>query len=208
MASCTGLRAFLPVLEVALVSRFGLAGKFQVPASMVWIESDYFLVPVGLLAVVEIVADKVPSVGRAVELPLVFLRPLAGVTACFAVLDLPTPTMNVLAAMAVGLLFSQPILRLKAGWLMVRWQVSRTFVHPGLSLAEDVLAGVAPLLAFKSPVSVFLALVALAFWLLTRIRLGLYRQSLGEEGTDPAEKPPPQTGYGPRPPATGPRIPR
>ena len=64
------------------------------------------------------------------------------------VLQMPTVAWNFSAALAVGLLFSQPILRLKIGFRMIRWQWNRAWVNPGLSLAEDLLAGGATLLAF------------------------------------------------------------
>lgn len=198
LAGCTGLRAFLPVLEVALVSRYGLAGSFRVPADLRWMESDIFLMAVGAMALAEIVSDKMPWVARIYELPLLLLRPVAGVLACLAVLHMPTPATNFAAALAVGLLFSQPILRLKIGFRMIRWQWNRAWVNPGLSLAEDLLAGGATLLAFFNPVPVLLALVGLAFWLLTRVRLDLYRRSMEPEAT--AQTPSvPMTGYGPRP---------
>lgn len=198
LAACTGLRAFLPVLEVALVSRFGLVGSFRVPADLRWMESDLFLGAVGLLALLEVISDKIPFVARVFELPLLVLRPVAGVLACFAVLQMPTVAWNFTAALAVGLLFSQPLLRLKTGFRMIRWQWNRAWVNPGLSLAEDVLAGSATVLAFFHPVPVLLALLGLAFWLLTRVRLDLYRRSMEPEAlpVSPAE---PLIGYGPRP---------
>jgi len=198
LAACTGLRAFLPVLEVALASRFGLVGSFRVPADLRWMESDLFLLAVGLLALLEIVSDKIPWVARVFELPLLILRPMAGVLACFAVLQMPTVAWNFSAALAVGLLFSQPILRLKTGFRMIRWQWNRAWVNPGLSLAEDVLAAGATILAFFHPVPVLLAMLGLAFWLLTRVRLDLYRRSM-EPDAKPAEPAGSLIGYGPRP---------
>ncbi len=198
LAACTGLRAFLPVLEVALASRFGLVGSYRVPTDLRWMESDPFLVAVGLLALLEIVSDKIPWVARVFELPLLILRPMAGVLACFAVLQMPTVAWNFTAALAVGLLFSQPILRLKTGFRMIRWQWNRAWVNPGLSLAEDLLAGGAAMLAFFHPVPVLLALLGLAFWLLTRVRLDLYRRSMEPEAL-PAQPTGPLIGYGPRP---------
>ena len=198
LAACTGLRAFLPVLEVALASRFGLLGAFRVPDDLNWMESDRFLVAVGLLAFLEVVADKIPWVARVFEVPMVILRPFAGVLVCFAVLQMPIADWNFILALAVGLLFSQPLLRLKTEFRLIRWQWNRAWVNPGLSLAEDLLAGSATILAFFHPVPVLLALLGLAFWLLTRVRLDLYRRSMEPEA--PPEQPAePLTGYGPRP---------
>ncbi len=204
LAACTGLRAFLPLFEVALISRYGLAGVFRIPDPLKWLESDHFLVGLGLLALIEILADKLPLVARLFELPLLLLRPVAGVIACFSVLHMPTVGMNVVAALAMGLFFSQPLLRLKTGFRLIRWQWNRTFVTPTLSLAEDLLVAVSAYVAFFNPVPVLLTLVAAAFWMLTRVRLDLYRRSQGIEAPPPPSRTPPLTGYGPRPEPPGP----
>ncbi len=199
VTACTGLRAFLPLFIVTMVSREGLAGTFRIPEPLRWLESEHAILVLGGLALLEVLADKTPLVARLFEVPLVLLRPVAGVLACFSVLRLPTAGMNATAALALGLLFSQPLLRLKTSFRMIRWRQNRTFVHPVLSLAEDVLVGLSTLVAFFHPVPVLLALVGLAFWMLTRVRLDLFRRSQGLEDTGRSSRTPPPTGYGPRP---------
>lgn len=207
LAACTGLRAFLPLFIVTEISRQGLAGAFRIPEPLRWLESDQVVVVLGVLALLEVLADKTRLVAYIFEVPLVLLRPVAGVLACFAVLRLPTVGMNAVTALALGLLFSQPLLRLKSSFRTIRWQQDRTFVHPVLSLAEDVLVGLSTLVAFFHPVPVLLALVGLAFWMLTRVRMDLY-QRLQAPGAPEvsSERTPPPTGYGPRPETPSPPL--
>lgn len=205
LAACTGLRAFLPLLVVGVVSRHGLAGDFRVPPLLAWLQTDPALLAVGALAFLEILSDKTRWISAFFEVPLVLLRPVASVLTCLAVLNLPTVQMNFVAAMAIGLVFSLPLLRLKSGFRIFRGDEASSFFDPGLSLAEDILAGGAAVLSFYSPVVVFLVLLAVSFWLLTRVRLAAFRRARVEEE---AERPAQATEVGYGPPQPGLRRPR
>lgn len=197
LAACTGLRAFLPLLEVALLSRYHLVAGFRVPETLRWLESDPVLLGIAALAALEILADKLPLVARFADWLVLILRPAASVFACLAVMRLPNMTWEFVAALTVGLTVSLPFLSLRSGTRVLAGGRTGGFLSPTLSLAEDVLAGVGALLAFWSPVVVFLALVAGGFYLQTRVRLETLRRNAPPPVVPATDEPPPAPGYGP-----------
>lgn len=197
LAACTGLRAFLPLLEVALLSRYHLVAGFRVPETLRWLESDPVIAGVAVLAVLEILADKIPLIARFADFLVLVLRPAASVFACLAVMRLPSLTWEFVAALTVGLTVSLPFLSLRSGNRVLVAGRTGGFISPALSFAEDAMAGVGALLAFWSPVVVFLALVTGGFYLQTRVRLDVLQRSLPAPEPPAGDEPPPAPGYGP-----------
>lgn len=197
LAACTGLRAFLPLLEVALLSRYHLVAGFRVPEALRFLESDGVITAIAVLAALEILADKIPLVARFADLLVLILRPAASVFACLAVMRLPSMTWEFVAALTVGLTVSLPFLSLRSGTRVLGGGKTGGFISPGLSFAEDAMAGVGTLLAFLSPVVVFLGLVAGGFYLQTRVRLDMLERSRPAPPPPSGDEPPPAPGYGP-----------
>lgn len=204
VAACSGLRAFLPLLEIALISRHHLVAGFRVPETLRWLESDPALIALGVLTVLEILSDKAPWVARFGDFLVLLLRPAASVVACLAVMRLPNITWEFGAALLVGLTVSLPILSLRSGNRHLGGGVA-TVMHPLLSLAEDVVAGVGAVAAFFSPVLVFLALVGSGFYLQARVRADLLRKAQRAPIASPLDGPPLAPGYGPPQPGPRPR---
>lgn len=76
LAVAAGLNAYIPLLML------GLAGRFldfvDLPANWAWLENPWVLGILGVLLVVEIVADKIPAVDSINDILQTVVRPVAG----------------------------------------------------------------------------------------------------------------------------------
>src|SRR5947209_1767596 len=75
LSSVSGLRASLTILAITVAIHLHL---FAVPGTMAWIGSDQTLIVVGVLAVADFFADKIPGVDHVVHLVHIVLAPVAG----------------------------------------------------------------------------------------------------------------------------------
>ncbi|MEE6272477.1 DUF4126 domain-containing protein [Georgenia wangjunii] len=76
MALAAGLNAFIPLLGIGLLSRF--TDLLTLPAGWQWIESTPALIILGVLLVVEVVADKIPAIDSVNDLLQTAVRPASG----------------------------------------------------------------------------------------------------------------------------------
>jgi hypothetical protein len=76
LAAAAGLNAYIPLLTL------GLAGRFldfvTLPAGWTWLSNDWVLIILGVLLVIEIVADKIPVVDTVNDWIQTIVRPAAG----------------------------------------------------------------------------------------------------------------------------------
>src|SRR6187431_1705563 len=76
LAVAAGLNAYIPLLVL------GLAGRFldfvDLPANWAWLENEWVLVILGVLLVIEIVADKIPVVDSINDWIQTIVRPASG----------------------------------------------------------------------------------------------------------------------------------
>lgn len=180
LAVAAGLNAYVPMLVL------GLAGRFldfvQLPAAWSWLENEWVLLILGVLLVVEIVADKIPAVDSINDWIQSIIRPAAGgivfgtgaSTQTAAVTDpaaffessawVPVVTGVVIALVVHGAkMFVRPAANaLTAG-----------AAAPVLSTGEDIGAVMFSLFAILIPILVIVAiigLVVLVFSIFRRLR--------------------------------------
>jgi uncharacterized membrane protein len=76
LATAAGLNAYIPLLV------FGLAARFldwvQLPPAWAWLSNEWVLLVIGVLLVLEIVADKIPAVDSVNDIIQTVVRPTAG----------------------------------------------------------------------------------------------------------------------------------
>jgi len=76
LATAAGLNAYIPLLMVGLLARF--TDVVSLPGSWSWMENGWVLAIVGVLLVVEIVADKVPALDSINDTVQTLVRPTSG----------------------------------------------------------------------------------------------------------------------------------
>jgi uncharacterized membrane protein len=155
LATAAGLNAYIPLLL------FGLGARFfdwvQLPPAWAWLSNEWVLVVIGVLLVLEIVADKIPAVDSVNDIVQTVVRPTAGGilfgagtgSQTVAVTD-PASffTSNAWVPVAIGVVLSLVV------------HVGKTMARPAANAASLGLA--APVLStVEDGVSLFLAFVAI-----------------------------------------------
>jgi len=76
LAAAAGLNAYIPLLAL------GLAGRFldfvELPAGWTWLSNEWVMIILGVLLVIEVVADKIPAVDTVNDWIQTVVRPAAG----------------------------------------------------------------------------------------------------------------------------------
>ncbi len=174
LAASTGLNTFIPLLLLSAAARFHLAG-IELGEKFGWLTSDVAILVLVVAALVEIVADKVPTVDHFLDSIGTFVRPVAGALASASVLTDMDPALAAILGIVVGAPISLGLHTLKAGARLTSSVATLGCANPVLSLVEDIVSLVLSLLAIFLPIAVPLAviLVGLVLWrLVKRVRKG------------------------------------
>lgn len=180
LALSAGLNAYVPLLVLGLAGRF--TELVRLPEGWSWLENEWVLVILGVLLVVEVIADKVPLVDHANDVLQTVVRPVSGGIAfgsgamaeTVAVSD-PAEffASNQWVPIAVGVVLALVVHVAKA---VARGAVNAATVGtaaPVVSTAEDVGSVGLSFAAILLPVIVvvaFAGLIWLVAWLLARSR--------------------------------------
>lgn len=168
LAVAAGLNAYIPLLVL------GLAGRFlefvELPTGWTWLENEWVLVIIGVLLVIELVADKIPAVDSVNDWIQSIVRPASGgivfgtgaATQTAAVTD-PAAFFESSAWVPVvtGIVIA---LVVHAGKTLVRPAANALTAGaaaPALSTGEDVGALLLSLFAILIPILVVVAIVGL-----------------------------------------------
>jgi hypothetical protein len=179
LAVAAGLNAYIPLLIL------GLAGRFLdfvvLPAGWAWLENEWVLGILGVLLVIEIIADKIPVVDSVNDWLQTIVRPVAGGIAFgtgsaseTAVVTDPATffTTSAWVPVAIGVVLALATHVTKMASRPALNAVTVGAAAPVVSTAEDVGSVILSFLALLIPVLVIVALggVVVGFVLLLRRR--------------------------------------
>lgn len=169
LASCTGLRAWLPLLAVSLLARHGY---MELHPSFAFLARTDALVVFGAATAIEILGDKVVAVDHALDAVGAVVRPAAGAVLASSMFLKLDP----LAAVALGLIVGGgAAFTVNAGKALARTQATALApAHGGLgnaalSTLEDLVTAAGVALAVVAPwlaALVALSLLAASFYLI------------------------------------------
>jgi len=170
LSASAGLNAYIPLLVVGVVAHYS---PDTLALGKPWdlLANPWILILLGVLVIIEMVADKVPAVNHINDVIQTIVRPVAGAIAFAASANVITDISPVLA-LACGLLMAGSVHAVKA--VAVRPAVTATTGGAGnvpVSIAEDIAAFVTSLLAILLPIIVgtlLVILLALVLWWLWR----------------------------------------
>ncbi len=170
LAAATGLRAFLPLLVLALVARFGLLGV-ELKPEVAWLTSDTIIAGLAIAAAVEFVGDKIPWLDRVLNALGYIIRPAAAVLAVYAIFRGFDPMMAALAALVIGAPTALAFNAAQGGKRLKREGGVKGWSNAAVGLVVDLLATVGVVVALIvptfSPVLVAVLLLVV-FWLARR----------------------------------------
>ncbi|MEO5533616.1 MAG: DUF4126 domain-containing protein [Pseudolysinimonas sp.] len=183
LAGAAGLNAYIPLLIVGLSSRF--FDWIHLPPAWAWLGNEWVLVILGVLLIIEVIADKIPVVDSVNDWIQTVVRPAAGgilfgtgtTSQTVAITDpasffashqwVPIVTGVVLALVVhAGKTFARPVAN----------AATVGFAAPVLSTLEDASSIVLSILAILAPIFVILGLGGLLVGLVALFRRGLRRR--------------------------------
>ena len=171
LSASAGLNAYIPLFTIAVIAHFTDWFKLQAPYD--GLANPWIIVLLGVLIIIEFLADKIPAFNHFNDLLQTFVRPVAGAIVFAASAQVLTGVSPALS-LACGLLIAGGVHVTKAG--LYRPVVTATTGGAGnvpVSIAEDFIATAVSLLAVIVPVIVaclFLLFAAMLLWWLLRRR--------------------------------------
>ena len=176
LAAAAGLNAYIPLLIM------GIAGRIdwiQLPSGWLWLENEWVMVILGVLFIIEIVADKVPAVDSVNDWIQTAVRPASGgivfaggIGTSTVAVDDPGNFFSSGAwiLVVIGIVLALLMSLAKSAVRPVANIATGGAAAPALSTAEDGASVVLVVLAIVAPVLVLIALglVILCFVMLLR----------------------------------------
>ncbi|MBK8421223.1 DUF4126 domain-containing protein [Candidatus Villigracilis saccharophilus] len=173
LSASAGLNAYIPLLVVGVIGHY-FPDTLTLNQPWDLIANPWILILLGVLVIIEMLADKVPAVNHINDLIQTIIRPVAGAIA-FAASAKVVTDINPVFALACGLLVAGSVHAVKS--VAVRPMVTATTGGAGnipVSIAEDVAATGVSILALMLPIIMAVLLVIffilLAWWLAQRAR--------------------------------------
>jgi uncharacterized membrane protein len=152
LSASAGLNAYIPLLVVGVIGHYTDWIKLNSPWDL--LANPWVLIVLGILVIIEMLADKIPAVNHINDAIQTFVRPTAGAIAFAASADVITDVSPVLSLIC-GLLVAGSVHVVKSA--AVRPVVTATTGGAGnvpVSIAEDVFATVMSILAILVPILV------------------------------------------------------
>lgn len=191
LAVSAGLNAYVPLLAIGLAARF--LDFVTLPAAWTWLESPWVLGTLGLLLVVEVVADKIPVVDNFNDWLQTVVRPTAGglafgsasTASTFAVAN-PAEffSHNQWVPIALGAAIALAVHVAKAAARPAINVATVGLATPVVSAAEDAGSVVISVLAILVPLAIIIVIPVIA-WLVWRV-MRWRRQRSGRPRQEPA----------------------
>ncbi len=192
LAFAAGYRAFLPLLFTGLASKY--FDLFSLPAGWAWLENPWFLSALGVLAVLDFLADKFPGVDHINDIIQTLIRPTSG-----GILLTATTTSEALTITDPATFFSSgQWLPFALGFLLALGghgakasvraglnPVSAGIAAPFVSTAEDVTSITLTVTAILLPALAFVILIAIVWFY-----VATFRRLRRRRGQMTAEPPP------------------
>jgi len=157
LSASAGLNAYIPLLVVGVIAHYTDWIILNTPWDL--LANPWILIVLGILVIIEMLADKIPAVNHINDAIQTFVRPAAGAIAFAASANVITDISPVLALIC-GLLVAGSVHAVKS--VAVRPAVTATTGGAGnvpISIAEDILSTVMSILAIVIPIMVAIILI-------------------------------------------------
>jgi len=188
LAACAGLRAWLPLLCVGLLAKFGI---LPIHPAFEFLARTDVLIVFGVATVLELLGDKIVAVDHFLDAVGTIARPAAGTLVASSLFTGLDPTVSILLGLIVG---GGTALTIHTGKATVRAHSTLTApLHLGagnaaLSVGEDVVTlggiGLAVWLPVVAFILALLAVIVCGWLIVTAIRQGhkrLFRPTANDQ---------------------------
>lgn len=178
LSASAGLNAYIPLLLVGVIAHYTDWINLNPPYDL--LANPWVLIILGILLIIEMLADKFPAVNHVNDAIQTVVRPAAGAIVFAASANVIT-NLNPVIAIVCGLLVAGGVHTVKAA--AVRPAVTATTGGAGnvpVSIAEDIVATVVSFLSIVLPILgaiMFVLFVILVIWWLRRRALKKKQQA-------------------------------
>ena len=159
LSASAGLNAYIPLLVVGVIAHYTDWITLNNPWDL--LANPWVLIVLGILVIIEMLADKIPAVNHINDAIQTFIRPAAGAVAFAASAKVITDINPVIALICV-LLVAGSVHAVKS--VAVRPVVTATTGGAGnvpVSIAEDIFSTVMSVLAILVPILVVIILIVM-----------------------------------------------
>jgi hypothetical protein len=195
LSSASGVRAYLPMLAVAIGSNVptGTDGAHLVRLSPAFqtLGAPWLIALLVVLVLGEFAIDKIPVLDHISDLAHTIVRPVAGAVVMAGTIN-PVSERNLWVAAAVGAILALTVHGAKAATRPVVTASTAGLGNPVLSLGEDLVTALLSVLAILAPVLALLFLVVLAILIARPLARGLRWVMRGRRQLQPALQSPQQ----------------
>lgn len=192
LAAAAGLNAYVPLLLMGIIGRLDW---IQLPGGWMWLENEWVMVVLGILFVIEIVADKVPAVDSINDWIQTAIRPASGGivfaggigTSTVAVEDPETFfSSGAWIPVVIGVVLALLISLAKSAIRPVANVATGGLAAPALSTAEDGASIALTIFAFVAPILVLVMLAVLAIGFIVIFRKSRKKRRLRRQENEHA----------------------
>lgn len=176
LSASAGLNAYIPLLVIGVTAHY--TDLVQLSSPWDTLANPWILIFLGILVIIEMLADKIPAVNHINDLIQTIVRPVAGAIV-FAASARVVSNIHPILAMGCGLLIAGSVHVVKAA--AVRPAVTATTggtANIPVSIAEDFLATFTSLLAVLVPIFVGVFLILFIFSVIWWFRKKANKQNL------------------------------
>jgi hypothetical protein len=169
LSASAGLNAYIPLFMIAIIAHFTNWLKLAAPYDT--LGNPWIIILLGVLIIIEFLADKVPAFNHVNDLLQTFVRPVAGAIV-FAASARVLTDVSPIISLACGLFIAGGVHAAKT--FAIRPAVTATTAGAGnvpVSIAEDILAALTSFLAIVLPAIIgcmLVLLTSLLVWWLWR----------------------------------------
>ena len=177
LATAAGLNAYIPLLLLGALSRF--TDLVTLPPGWAWLENGWVMSIVGVLLMIEIVADKIPALDSINDAIQTFVRPTAGGIVFGSGTAAQTPAVADPGAFAqsgqwipvvMGVITALVVSLTKSAVRPAANVATAGVAAPVLSTVEDATSVSLVFIAILIPVLVLVVLLALAYGVFRLLR--------------------------------------
>lgn len=178
LAAAAGMNAYIPLLLVGLANRL-LPQVLTLPEGWAWLSNGWVLAIIGVLLLIEVIADKIPAVDSINDILQTVVRPASGGLVFGSSSGATTVAVQDPAAffasnqwvpIVIGVVIALTVHGVKATARPVANTVTAGAAAPALSTAEDVGAVILTVLAIVLPVLALLCAAAAMVFAVVAVR--------------------------------------
>lgn len=165
LSSSAGLNAYIPLLLVGVLARYTDLITLNEPYNI--LEHPFVLITLGVLLIIEMLADKIAAVDTVNDIIQTVVRPAAGAI-LFAASTGGVIDINPVFAVILGLVAAGSVHAVKATTRPIVTATTGGIGNPVVSVIEDIASFTMALLAILVPLMAVLMVAIVAFWILRR----------------------------------------